>query len=389
MSKILFVSGWYPTEDKPSFGIFVRRHAEAAALSNNVAVLYIRTVYSDAAKLFSIQQGTKNNLFEVIITINKRKFPFAPLSFILKYLFFLRALIKGYNIILSHYGKPDLIHGNILFEGGIQALLLKSIYGIPFVCSEQWTGYMPQDGSYKGLLRKWFSKQISLKAKYILPISNHLKEAMTAQGLNARYVIIPNVVNTQIFHPYPTGRAKGKTKMLHVSSLDERQKNFSGILRAFKKISLKDKDAYLTVSGGKNNLAAAKQLVIETGIEAGKVIFTGHQDEHELARTYSEASFLLMFSNYETLCCVALEAIACGIPVVATRSGGIEEVVNDSNGILVDSKNEEQLVTAIEEISGDLQRFSPLNLFHYINDNFSYEKVNQKLNEIYILALIK
>ncbi|MBK5284054.1 MAG: glycosyltransferase family 4 protein [Bacteroidia bacterium] len=389
MSKILFVSGWYPTEDKPSFGIFVRRHAEAAALNNDVAVLYIRTTYSGDEKLFNVRSGIENKLFEVIITINKSKLPFAPLFFLFKYLFFLRALIKGYNIIVSHYGKPDLVHGNILFEGGMQALMLKSIYGIPYVCAEQWTGYMPEDGSYKGLMRKWCSKQIALKAKYILPISNHLKEAMTAQGLNARYVIIPNVVNTQIFHPSPTGKAKGKTKMLHVSSLDERQKNFSGILRAFKKISMQDKEAYLTVSGGKDNLVAAKKLVIETGIEDDKVIFMGHQNESELASTYSDASFLLMFSNYETLCCVALEAIACGIPVVATRSGGIEEVVNSSNGILVDTHNEEQLVSAIEAISVNLEQFSPLNLFHYVNDNYSYEKINHQLNEVYTQTLTK
>jgi hypothetical protein len=46
MPKILFVSGWYPTDENPSHGIFVKRHAQAAALSNTVSVLYVHTISS-------------------------------------------------------------------------------------------------------------------------------------------------------------------------------------------------------------------------------------------------------------------------------------------------------------------------------------------------------
>src|SRR5688572_26604634 len=153
MPKILFVSGWYPTDENPSYGIFVRRHAQAAALSNTVSVLYVHTVSSDERNIIRIKTSEENNLFEVRISINKKQLIFGIAS-LQKAYYFIWALIAGYFVIKKRSGKPDLVHANILYEGGRQALVLKFLFGIPFVCTEHWTGYHPEDGTYKGFFRK-------------------------------------------------------------------------------------------------------------------------------------------------------------------------------------------------------------------------------------------
>ena len=71
MAKILFVSGWYPTDEDPSYGIFVRRHAQAAALNNPVSVLYVHTVSSEERNVIRMRTSEEENLFEVKISINK------------------------------------------------------------------------------------------------------------------------------------------------------------------------------------------------------------------------------------------------------------------------------------------------------------------------------
>src|SRR5258706_13372 len=137
------------------------------------------------------------------------------------------AIVAGYFAVKKHSGKPDLVHANILYEGGRQALLLKFLFGIPFVCSEHWTGYHPQDGSYKGFFRKMISKMVARNARFILPVTQNLADAMQSHKLNGKYRIVPNTVDTKIFN---TGRREVRHQFAHISSLDERQKNFSGII---------------------------------------------------------------------------------------------------------------------------------------------------------------
>jgi glycosyltransferase involved in cell wall biosynthesis len=382
MAKILFVSGWYPADDRPSFGIFVRRHAEAAALNNKVSVLYIRMISSAGKKVMEIESCTRNNLFEVIISINRSKMGFPPVSYLLKFIFFLRALTRGYNASVKHLGHPDLVHANILYEGGRQALLLKLLYGIPFVCTEHWTGYLPGDGTFRGGFKKYFSQLIASKAKFILPITQPLAAAMQAHGLRGNYSVIPNVVNTNVFIP-DASVEKNRNQLLHISSLDERQKNFNGILKAFKLSLSKIPELKLVVAGGVENIESAKNMVMENNLPSDKVEFRGYLNEKEIVKLIRESICHILFSNYETQGCVVLESIACGTPVIATNLDVLRNVINDSNGILVDVNNEVRLSQAIEKIYSDYQKYSPEGMHHFIAENFSYEKVSRQLTEVY------
>ncbi|HLG35967.1 MAG TPA: glycosyltransferase family 4 protein [Bacteroidia bacterium] len=382
MAKILFVSGWYPTDDRPSFGIFVRRHAEAAARNNEVSVLYVRTITSPGKKSIEIEAGTKNNLFEVIVSINKRKLGFPPVSALLKFIFYIRALIKGYKIIVIYKGKPDIVHANILYEGGRQALLLKLLYGIPFVCTEHWTGYLPEDGTYSGFIKTSISKLVASKAKYILPITKQLSAAMQSHRLKGNYLVIPNVVNTDAFFPEVNAR-RNLNRIIHISSLDERQKNLDGILKAFKIASDKITALEMVVVGGVENLESARQMVVKNNLSPEKISFTGYIDENKIAMLLRESLCHVLFSNYETQGCVVLESIACGTPVIVSDLEVHRDVVNENNGILVEAGNENGLAAAMQKMYHESGNYSPEKLSEFIRQNYSYEKVNRMLNDVY------
>ena len=382
MPGILFVSGWYPSNENPSYGIFVRRHALAAAINNRVSVLYVHTVLSDSNNVVQVKTGEYNNLFEVKISINKKRL---VLGAVQKAYYFAWALIAGYYIIKKHSGKPDLVHANILYEGGRQALLLRLFFGLPFVCSEHWTGYHPQDGSYKGFLKKMISGRVARKAKFVLPVTQNLAEAMQSHGLQGNYRVLPNTVDTSIFNT--TGNNKKEVQFIHVSSLDERQKNFSGIVKVFRSISGKNPEIKLIVVGGKDNIKAAEEIVERSGIAKEKIIFAGNKNEVEVARLLSQSIALILFSNYENQPCVIIEALACGIPVIATHTGGIGEIVENSNGILVKRGDERALEDAMRAILEKRNTFVPGHLAEKINEQYSYQSVNKQLNEIYNSAL--
>ena len=382
MAKILFVSGWYPTPDKPAFGIFVRRHAEAASLTNRVSVLYVRMISSSEKKLITTESAERNNLFEVIISINKNKLLFPPFSFILKLFFYCWGLIKGYKIIASQRGKPDLVHANILYEGGRQALLLKLFYRISYLCTEQWTGYLPQDGTYRGIFKKLISKLAASQAKFILPITNLLARAMQLKRLKGNYRIIPNVVNTNIFRPSSATSIKEK-QFIHISSLDERQKNFAGILDGFKMFCGMRTDFRLLVAGGGENIPSVKQMAEQRGIPSDKIYFAGHLNEDELVEALHKSMALILFSNYETQGCVVLESLACGTPVIASNLEVIREMVREDCGMLVEPGDAKMLSEAMNNLVEHYEKYSPEKLHGYMKENYSYEKINEMLNEIY------
>src|SRR5258706_5603671 len=144
MPKILFVSGWYPSDENPSYGIFVKRHAQAAALNNTVSVLYVHTVSSDESNIIRIKTSESNNFFEIKISINKKQFIFG-ISSLQKAYYFMWAIVAGYFAVKKHSGQPDLVHANILYQGGMRTPLVKILFGIPFCFSEHLARNYPPD----------------------------------------------------------------------------------------------------------------------------------------------------------------------------------------------------------------------------------------------------
>jgi glycosyltransferase involved in cell wall biosynthesis len=385
MAKILFLSGWYPTDENPSYGIFVRRHAQAAALSNTVSVLYVHTVSLNERSIIRFKTTEENNLFEIKISINKRQllFGLAPLQ---KAYYFIWALIAGYYAVKKHSGRPDLVHANILYEGGRQALVLKFLFGIPFVCTEHWTGYQPEDGSYKGFFKKMVSGMVAARAKFILPVTRHLAHAMQSHKLKGNYKVIPNTINTKVFS---TANKERLRQFVHISSLDERQKNFSGIVNAFRTVYTAHPEIKLVVAGGGSNIAAAKELVSPSGIDKDKIIFAGNKDETEIASLLSQSISLVLFSNYENQPCVILESLACGTPVIATHVGGVGEIINGQNGILVSPQAENTLAAGMLMMLEKKNTFVPQQLSEKIKEQYSFETVGNLLNKVYASALSK
>src|SRR5258706_12734180 len=139
MPKILFVSGWYPSDENPSYGIFVKRHAQAAALNNTVSVLYVHTVSSDESNIIRIKTSESNNFFEIKISINKKQFIFG-ISSLQKAYYFMWAIVAGYFFVKKHFSKTDLFNANILYEGGKQDRLRKFFFLVSLSLSVGCTG---------------------------------------------------------------------------------------------------------------------------------------------------------------------------------------------------------------------------------------------------------
>ena len=382
-SKILFLARWYPDRYDPMMGLFIKRHAEVAAGFADVAVLYLRAAPEKPEGYF-IQQSIENQVVTTIVYYGTKSSLSPSLTKLVAGYRFAVAFTKGYRFLLETWGKPDIIHVNILTRLGIFALWLRIFKGIRYVITEHWSRYLPITDTYKGIFRKLITKLIVLNASTVSTVSENLAKAMQSHGLtNRNYLVLPNVVDTDAYDIATDPIPKTKKRFMHISCFEDRSKNITGILNAISKLASVRSDFQCIMVGEGIDLEKMKSLAKQLGLNESQVKFNGLLEDESLIKAYQSADFMVMFSNYENMPVVISESLSCGLPVVATSVGGIPEYINQNNGRLVAAGDEKAL---LEEISFMLDHFSVFDKFQ-IRQNaveiFGKQAVAKKLQELY------
>ncbi|HNX06492.1 MAG TPA: glycosyltransferase [Bacteroidales bacterium] len=372
--NVLFVSSWYPTRDKPTAGNFVQKHAEAAALNTSVDMLHVSFDKSLKSKS-EYHKEEKNKVTTHLIYIRPPRIRF-PLIKTIKYI---KAYFHGYKIIYGLKDKPDIIHANVLMPVGMIAFLLHLFKKVPYVITEHWTGYLPQDPNKPGW-RLWFFRFFAKKAARLMPVTEHLVQTMKKSGVQGNYTVVPNVVDTRMF--LPSVVQDGEVKhIIHVSSLLDQQKNFSGILLALSLLSEKRDDFMLeVVSDGNFEQFARKYEKLNI---SHKLVFHGRKNTEEVAGIMQRGDFLLLFSNYENFPCVIAEAMACGLPVLSSEVGGISEHIGPASGLLTEAQNIDALVLQLENMLDTCRSYDKKAIRAYAEKHFAYEVIGKQFLKIY------
>lgn len=366
---IVFLARWYPHRYDPMFGLFVQRHAEAAALYNDISVVYVHPDNQNG-----IVDETINNVRTIRVYFKQSQ------SKIINLLRF----FKANNKALKRLCKPDIIHVHILTRLGIIARWQKLVHGIPYIITEHWSRYLPGN-DFSGFFRKWATKIVVKHASVVTTVTENLAKAMQNHGLkNPNYMVLPNVVDTNLFQIKPHENAT--PKIIHISCFEDKSKNISGLLESLK--ILRDKGiAYQAVLVGDGmDYEAMKQKATFLHLN-DNVTFTGMLQGQELVDVLASGDFLVLSSNYENMPVVILEAFACGLPVVSTNVGGISEIVNESNGLLVPPHDAEKLANAMQKMLESYQNYDANTLRDSIIKKFSNEAVGKLLNSLYSTTL--
>ena len=243
---------------------------------------------------------------------------------------------------------------------------------------------IPITNTYQGIVRKFLTRLSVRYAGAVTAVTENLKEAMMGHGLyNPVFVVIPNVVDTDFFTPSQSPAHAGKEKiLLHVSCFEDKSKNISGILKAIHTLAQKRNDFHFLMVGEGQDLAAMITLAENLGISK-KVTFTGLAEGSRLTGYFRQSLALVMFSHYENMPVVINESFSCGTPVIATRVGGIPEVVDESRGILVNPNDEPALCSAIETILDHPERFCNGDIRQYAVQHFGSEAIAAQFLSLY------
>lgn len=376
---IVFISSWYPNRNDPTHGLFNKVFAKAAAQHHKVSVLHVCSDDHLKNETEIVEEETEG--IYTCTVYYKKVTGSSPFAQLYKRHRFLNAWHTGYEKLTQVRGAAHLIQLNITLPAGLGVLSLAKKYAIPFVVNEGWSGYYPQDGNYRGLLQQYYTRKILRRAKAILPVSEGLKKAMLAQGLKGNYRIVPNAVDEKQFRPIESTPHKG-TRFIHISSLVDREKNLSGILRAFAAALKQNPDLELHIVGDGPERKDREEQTKTPGI-SNRVHFKGILKGEELVKAINACDALVMFSHFETFGITVIEALSCGKPVIVARSGGVADLIGPELGLSVSPGDETALTKALLQMTETKEKFDPVRLRHFVTDRFTVEKVGLQLTEIY------
>lgn len=374
--KALFLCSWYPNRRNTTLGNFVQKHAEAASLLNEVVVLAI--IADETIHSIEIVENRRGEMNELLVYFPKKKAGFLSFSKLRSFLSYRKAFDIGMKRVYEAHGKPDIIHLNVIYPLGYFARKLKTKLGIPMVISEHASGFQGGANAYPTIILT-LAKKVLRSSACVMPVSQDLGGRLKKLAPSITVQVVPNVVNEAIFLPSETPQTAHQ--FVHISTAFEPAKNVLGMLRAVHQLSkVSSNFSFHIISDG--DVTKAHQLARELGLLNSFVFFYPTMSTIEIANFVKNCRALVLFSNFENFPCVIPEAWMCGVPVIATTVNGIPEFANDRNSILVEPRNEAQLVEAMQAMLNG-KSFNPEELRTYALTYFSYASVGKQLDELY------
>lgn len=390
--KILVLSHMYPSRFNEVSGIFVHQQVkELREQGCEVKVISpvpwtpfpinkLKAKWKAYSKIPNYEEREK-------ILVNYPRYLAFPKSYLFEY--------SGYSMywsiknilrkIYKHFSF-NLIHAHTLLPDGFAGTLLKKRIGVPLIVTIHGSDLLIYPYQNKRTL--FYSLNVLKKASKIITVSSHLKNKCCNE-FNApeeKIKVIPSGYNNRIFNFKLTDFNKRKINnrfiILFVGHII-RAKGIFDLLNAIEIIRKLDQNIYKRISwvivGQGTDMMEFKKRLTAFNIN-NDVKVVGEVPHEKISKYMENADFIILPSWSEGLPATLVEAMGCGLPIIATEVGGIPELINKDIGILVEPKNPEELAKGIiKAISKDWNR----KFISEYAKRYTWKKNAEKMIKIY------
>jgi len=283
---------------------------------------------------------------------------------------------------------PDVIHAQHLWITPYAAHQT----GIPYVITCHGTDLM---GYRKDPRYHRFAQDAASHAAAIITISKQVDTDVKTlfRQRNDKIHLIPNGFDENIFRILPQDAAQLKSLLGlptrgQLISFVGKFTSFKGIdilLKAMETVQKRVPDVHLALAGDGELREEMEELVRTSDLQ--NIHFLGQQEQEQVAQLYNCADISVVPSRIEPFGLVALEAMACGTPVVATDAGGLPDFVNAQVGALVPMENPDALAEAIiAELRENTKLTKGKVAAAYALKTYSWKRSLQKVIDLYTFA---
>lgn len=350
--RILVVTRWFPSRERPVAGIFVRRDAELLARQHDARVLH----------LVSPREATSDGLPTGVSV---------PVE---------RVVASGFRVpgrLREALAQTDVVHTHAFRT----LWSMPKRPPVPWVHTEHWTGLTsPATLPPAARIPAALTASHLRRPDVVTTVSDYLGRAVdTHRGTQRPRLVIPAVVDAPAnVTPFPhTGTLVGVGGMVP-------RKGALIAAEALHRLVGQGRDLRLVWLGDGPERATVAEYAERAGI-ADRLALRGDVSPAEVSSTISAADAFILPTAEETLCLGALESITRGRPVVIGANGGPSEYVTDANGELVHVRTGAAYAAATERVL-DRADWTPESIRASVGDRFSTDRVLSGYAEAYRLA---
>ncbi len=391
--KVLVLSRSYPNIVMPNAGIYIQRLVEALAGLCDVRVvapipycpplgrLIAQTRFRDVPRRSSVNS----------VEVMHPRFLTGPgYSF---HSFEWRTFYWGIErtvALLQRAFRFDVIHAHMSYPDGVVAARLARRYRVPLIITEH-APWLPWMNDYPRVRR--VTVKASKQCAFHIGVSRYARNTIahfTGESANLR--VIPVGVDGKAFEADTSARGRDPNQILYVGRI-HRIKGIDVLLRAMRPLIARRPDVRLRLIGGGSFFRDSRRQEHELRsmadeLDLGRhVEFMGEQSPAMVAEFMRKSALLVLPSRAESFGAVLVEALSCGTPVVATRCGGPEDIVNERVGVLVEKEDPVALALAIERVIDRRHEYDPVRLRAHALENFSWNSIACRTTALYAEAL--
>lgn len=373
---ILIIARGYPTQRYPMNGVFEYDQAKALQ-GQGCKVIYVSI---DLRSFRRIRKWGFYHFIDEGLEVFNFSFPIGGFPRVIRFICGKIGLRVIYNRLKQKYGQPDIMHAHCTSDNALHSNFvdfLKKKYGIPFVITEH-RGRLTQETIQPKLYNQ--VQKIYQNANAVIAVSSALAAGLKKHAkINA--AIIPNIVSLKIFAcQTPSKKNPDIFRFIAIGGLGQ-VKGFDLLIQSFAE-AFSDSTVRLDIIGEGNQRGFLQNLIDKLNLRE-QIKLLGLKTREEIANEFCQSDVMVISSRFESFGVVGIEALASGLPVVATDCGGPKDFINADNGILIPKNDTLALTEALINIRKNILNYNKQNIAKNCIKLFSPEVIAKKLLEIY------
>lgn len=295
-----------------------------------------------------------------------------------------KAGMKCFKTYMKDHGMPDLIHAHNAVYAGMLADAILEKFHVKYIITEHSSMYALEKSDVSVLKRV---ERVYNRAENVYAVSNSFKSYLNNLFPTVDVKYLPNVIDPRLEETVQNASRNENTvfKFLHIGRLLS-VKNQVLLLEAFKIAFDKLENIKLIIGGGGVLEAELKKRAQQLNL-AEAVEFRGLLSREAVASAYEECNCFVLSSHYETFGVVLIEALLFGKPLVTTDCGVSRELVDETNGYLVETADAFHLAEAMIKVVREYQKYQPDQIREKVIREFGQREFLKKIINIYNEAI--
>lgn len=369
MYKVLVIGDGVPVEDK-MLGLFPFDQAKALS-SNGVKVVYFGVDLRSIRRKRRLGYGT--GVLDGV-EWHSLAFPIGKLPSSIFDFIGTKCLQWLYNRVFGDGCGPDVIHSHFVSMSILTYPLAKK-HNLPLIITEH-SSSLNSEVVSKQLIER--AKPAFKSAAEVIAVSTCLADRIKL-FFNVNAVVIPNIIDVKVFSDV-NKEPHQFFNIVSVARLSP-EKRINLLINCME--NLKSENGYhLHIIGDGSLKNDLEELVNEKRLR-NVVTFHGKLTREKIAKLYSTMDCFSLFSKRETFGVVYLEAIAAGLPVIATKCGGPEDFITKETGLFVNENNDEQVLAAFRYLHDNLYRYNREEMRNFVISRYSPAAITERIIKVY------